>query len=65
MVGEIGIKRRAEIAIQAALTGHLVFLLLHFNDASGAIIRLMDMGIEPLFDYFLRGPGPALSPGGL
>lgn len=47
MVGEIRDKETAEIAIQAALTGHLVFATLHTNDAAGAITRLMDMGIEP------------------
>ena len=47
MVGEIRDKETAEIAIQAALTGHLVFSTLHTNDASGAITRLIDMGIEP------------------
>jgi len=47
MVGEIRDKETAEIAIQAALTGHLVFSTLHTNDASGALSRLIDMGIEP------------------
>lgn len=47
MVGEIRDKETAEIAIQAALTGHLVFSTLHTNTSIGAIIRLMDMGIEP------------------
>ncbi len=47
MVGEIRDKETAEIAIQAALTGHLVFSTLHTNDAAGAITRLIDMGIEP------------------
>ncbi len=47
MVGEIRDKDTAEIAIQAALTGHLVFSTLHTNDAAGAITRLIDMGIEP------------------
>src|SRR5207244_12855574 len=37
----------AQIAIQASLTGHLVFTTLHTNDAPGAITRLIDMGIEP------------------
>ncbi|MBU1006762.1 MAG: type II secretion system ATPase GspE [Candidatus Omnitrophica bacterium] len=46
MVGEIRDKETAEIAVQAALTGHLVFSTLHTNDASGALARLMDMGIE-------------------
>ena len=47
MVGEIRDKETAEIAIQAALTGHLVLSTLHTNDAFSAITRLADMGIEP------------------
>lgn len=47
MVGEIRDLETAEIAIQAALTGHLVFSTLHTNDAPGAITRLIDMGVEP------------------
>ena len=47
LVGEIRDLETAEIAIQAALTGHLVFSTLHTNDASGAITRLINMGIEP------------------
>ena len=47
MVGEIRDKETAEIAIQASLTGHLVFSTLHTNDAAGAVTRLIDMGIEP------------------
>jgi type II secretory ATPase GspE/PulE/Tfp pilus assembly ATPase PilB-like protein len=47
MVGEIRDLETAEIAIQASLTGHLVFSTLHTNDASGAFTRLMDMGVEP------------------
>lgn len=47
MVGEIRDKETAVIAIQAALTGHLVFSTLHTNDAPGAVARLIDMGIEP------------------
>ncbi len=47
MVGEIRDKETAEIAMQAALTGHLVFSTLHTNDAAGAITRLVDMGVEP------------------
>jgi general secretion pathway protein E len=50
MVGEIRDAETAEIAIQAALTGHLVFSTLHTNDAAGAISRLLDMGVE---DYLL------------
>ena len=47
MVGEIRDAETAQIAIQAALTGHLVFSTLHTNDAPGAVTRLLDMGIEP------------------
>jgi type II secretion system protein E len=47
MVGEVRDLETAEIAIRAALTGHLVFSTLHTNDAPGAITRLIDMGIEP------------------
>jgi general secretion pathway protein E len=47
MVGEIRDSETAEIAIQAALTGHLVFSTLHTNDSYGALTRLVDMGIEP------------------
>lgn len=47
MIGEIRDKETAEIAIQAALTGHLVLSTLHTNDAPSAITRLVDMGVEP------------------
>jgi len=47
LVGEIRDQETAEIAIQASLTGHLVFSTLHTNDAAGAVTRLIDMGIEP------------------
>ena len=47
MLGEIRDKESATLAIQASLTGHLVFSTLHTNDAAGAITRLIDMGIEP------------------
>ena len=47
MVGEMRDTETAEIAIQAALTGHLVFSTLHTNDAPGAITRMIDMGVEP------------------
>ena len=47
LVGEIRDKEVAEIAIQAALTGHLVFSTLHTNDAPSAITRLIDMGLKP------------------
>ncbi|MEE9367667.1 MAG: GspE/PulE family protein [Pontiella sp.] len=47
MVGEIRDKETAEIAIRAALTGHLVFSTIHTNDSASTITRLLDMGIEP------------------
>lgn len=47
MVGEIRDYETAEIAIQAALTGHLVLSTLHTNDAPGSLTRLLDMGVEP------------------
>src|SRR5690606_38286456 len=47
LVGEIRDKEVGEVAIQAALTGHLVFSTLHTNDAPSAITRLIDMGIKP------------------
>src|SRR5207302_9627191 len=47
MVGEIRDAETVEIAIHAALTGHLVLSTLHTNDAAGAISRLLDMGAEP------------------
>ena len=47
MVGEIRDKETADIAIQASLTGHLVFSTLHTNDSAGGVTRLIDMGIEP------------------
>jgi general secretion pathway protein E len=47
LVGEVRDLETAEISIHAALTGHLVFSTLHTNDASGAVTRLIDMGIEP------------------
>ena len=47
MVGEIRDTETAELAVNAALTGHLVFSTLHTNDASGAAPRMMDMGVEP------------------
>ncbi len=50
MVGEIRDYETAEIAIQSALTGHLVFSTLHTNDAAGAVSRLLEMGVE---DYLL------------
>ncbi len=47
MIGEIRDIETAEAAVQASLTGHLVFSTLHTNDASGALTRLVDMGVEP------------------
>ena len=47
LVGEVRDLETADIAIQASLTGHLVFSTLHTNDAPGAITRLVDMGVEP------------------
>ena len=47
MVGEIRDKETAEVAIQASLTGHLVFSTLHTNDAPSSLTRLVDMGLEP------------------
>ena len=47
MVGEIRDSETAMMAVQAALTGHLVFSTLHTNDAASAVTRMMDLGIEP------------------
>ncbi len=47
LIGEIRDQETAEIAVQSALTGHLVFSTLHTNDAASAITRLVDMGVEP------------------
>src|SRR6187402_143099 len=47
LIGEIRDKETAEIAVQASLTGHLVFSTLHTNDAPSAPTRLIDMGVEP------------------
>jgi len=52
MVGEIRDEETARVAVQAALTGHLVLATLHTNDAPGAVSRLVDMGVEP---YLLSG----------
>jgi len=59
MVGEIRDKETASLAIQAALTGHLVFTTLHTNTAAGVIPRLIDMGIDP----YLLAPTLLLSVG--
>jgi type II secretory ATPase GspE/PulE/Tfp pilus assembly ATPase PilB-like protein len=55
MVGEIRDQETAEVALQAALTGHMVLSTLHTNDAAGAIPRLINMGVKPFII------GPALS----
>lgn len=56
MVGEIRDKETAEVAIQAALTGHLVLSTLHTNSAQGSVERLIDLGVEPfLISAALRG----------
>ncbi|MEA3211980.1 MAG: ral secretion pathway protein [Chthoniobacter sp.] len=47
LIGEIRDKETAQIAVQASLTGHMVFSTLHTNDAPGALPRLVDMGVEP------------------
>ncbi len=47
LVGEVRDRETSEVAINAAVTGHLVFTTLHTNDASGAVTRLLNMGIEP------------------
>ena len=47
LIGEIRDAETAQIAVQASLTGHLVFSTLHTNDAPGALTRLVDMGVEP------------------
>ena len=47
LVGEIRDLETAQIAVQASLTGHIVFCTLHTNDAPSAITRLLDMGVEP------------------
>ncbi len=47
LIGEIRDGETAQSAIQASLTGHLVFSTLHTNDAAGAFTRLVDMGVEP------------------
>lgn len=56
LVGETRDSETASIGIRAALTGHLVFTTLHTNDAAGAIVRLIDMGVEPyLLASCIRG----------
>ena len=63
MVGEIRDKETAEIAIQASLTGHLVFSTVHTNDAAGAVTRLVDMGVEPFLVASLAHGGAGPAPG--
>src|SRR5437763_17221875 len=58
MVGEIRDEETLEMAVQAALTGHLVFSTLHCNDAAGAPARALDMGLEP-FLFTPAGSGVA------
>lgn len=56
LVGETRDLETAEVAVRASLTGHLVFTTLHTNDAAGAVVRLLDMGVEPyLLASCLRG----------
>ena len=61
LVGEIRDQETAENAIQASLTGHLVFSTLHTNDAAGAYTRMIDMGVEPFLrrQHRRRRHGPA------
>ena len=47
MIGEIRDAETSQIAVESALTGHLVLSTLHTNDAAGAVTRLLDMGIDP------------------
>ena len=67
LVGEIRDKETAEIAVQASLTGHLVFSTLHTNDAPTAITRLGDIGVPPFLDRLVgdRDHGPATGPAGV
>ena len=58
MVGEIRDKETAQLAIQAALTGHLVLSTLHTNNAIGAVPRLVDMGVDPYLIVPFRNPRP-------
>ena len=64
LVGEIRDFETADIAIKAALTGHLVLSTLHTNDAPSTIARLINMGIEPFLvaSAAAPGPGPAADP---
>ena len=58
MVGEIRDLETAEMAIQAALTGHLVISTLHTNDAPSAITRLLELGVPPYFCLLYTSPSP-------
>jgi type II secretory ATPase GspE/PulE/Tfp pilus assembly ATPase PilB-like protein len=64
LVGEIRDFETAEIAIKAALTGHLVLSTLHTNDAPSTVSRLVNMGIEPFWWHFecQHHPGTAAYP---
>ena len=63
MVGEIRDSETAQYAIQAALTGHLVFSTLHTNDAATSISRLIDLGVEPLPHQLDAGRRDGAAPG--
>ena len=69
MIGEIRDLETAQIAVQASLTGHLVFATLHTNDAVSAVTRLVDMGVEPfllassLIGVVRAAPGAPAVPG--
>ncbi len=67
LIGEIRDKETAEIAVQSALTGHLVFSTLHTNDSPSAITRLVDIGVEPFLisSSVLGRAGPAPGAGAL
>ncbi len=62
MVGEIRDFETAEIAVKAALTGHLVLSTLHTNDAPSTISRLLNMGVEPFLVTAVGEPGPRPAP---
>ena len=63
MVGEIRDFETAEIAVKAALTGHMVLSTLHTNDAPSTITRLLNMGIEPFLVTAVGEPGRGAAPG--
>ena len=63
MVGEIRDRETADVAIRAALTGHLVFSTLHTNDAPSAVTRLVDMGVENYLITSLAGGRAGAAPG--